>query len=483
MMTEKMAPRDALSELARAVGVLIDDALIEVSDVKAWLSPPLLHQVKGMLFRVNYYGDFTLGDTVIPRVNWSGHPALGYSDAEIERLFNIIRNRPEFTTALSQLVEAENRSRDEGTLRLYLVCFAYYIETAILKNRWVDIQPLVDGFLRDLQEDSLRVVARFGLRGISVKDESIEISPGVALRRLLKSDYHDVFEPLADRSFRDVPFPSEYHDSAVLEASGGVTGKLNEMYGYRDFVDVRMYSSVREFDLLIGPAFGSASSWRHALWLVQSDANIKTGFQHVELYLPALSSEPVYRYEWKEGGSWQEARGTFSVSKSDAQFLDLMRTLVARDYSTRLYPHEGRQTPLSLAYSRYVEILDSYESSEARVQRIIEALEAFFTPESDRLKVFVQRVVHLVKSLAVDENDTENLLLNAYSIRSAHVHRGEGWDEFHPPVSTTDHALHAWQSYAGDLASVLLTYLHLSIVSRVLSQSDERTYIEMLDKS
>ena len=117
------------------------------------------------------------------------------------------------------------------------------------------------------------------------------------------------------------------------------------------------------------------------------------------------------------------------------------------------------------------------------VQHEIEALEAFFTPESDRSKVFVTRVVHLVKSLAVDENDTVNLLLSAYSIRSAHVHRGEGWDEFHPPVSTTDRALHSWESYAGDLATVLIVYLRLSIVSRILSQSDERSYIEMLDKS
>ena len=68
-----MAPRDSLVDLARAIGVLIDDALIELSDVKAMLSPPLIHQVKGTLFTINYYEDFTMGDTVTPESQLEWH--------------------------------------------------------------------------------------------------------------------------------------------------------------------------------------------------------------------------------------------------------------------------------------------------------------------------------------------------------------------------------------------------------------------------
>ena len=183
------------------------------------------------------------------------------------------------------------------------------------------------------------------------------------MRRLSRSDYHDVFEPLADRSVDRVPFPFEYHASAVLEVSLRPAGKLDGVYGAQGLIDVRLYSPIREFDILVNHVLARANSWKGTLCLVQNMTNLKVGFTQVEFYLPALSpAEPIYRYEWKEGGSSQDARGAFSFSQTDKSLLDAMTTLIARDYSSRIHAHDGRETPLSLAYSRYMEILNSYGS-------------------------------------------------------------------------------------------------------------------------
>ena len=56
-------------------------------------------------------------------------------------------------------------------LQLYLICFSYHVETTLLKNRWTDVEPIVEAFLRDLEDDDIRIVAKIGLRGINTKDE------------------------------------------------------------------------------------------------------------------------------------------------------------------------------------------------------------------------------------------------------------------------------------------------------------------------
>ena len=476
--------KESLLELGRSVGLLIDDELIELSDKRAFMAPPAIHQVKGKLFTVNYWDEISLGDTVIPRVSWGGTLGLGYTDEEVEDLLDVIRRLPQFGSALTMLSKAETKSRDVGALQLYLICFAFYVESTLLKNRWADLTPIVEAFLQDLEKDDISIIVKLGLRGVHVKDEPVRIADGVKLRRLARSDYHEAFVPLADRQFRRVRSPSEYHASAILEISLKPAEKLAGAFLPTGFIDFTIHSSIKEFDVLIQHALASASTWRDTLSLVQSVTDVRTGLIQVEFLLPVVSPvEPVYRYEWKEEGSWQEARSSFAISSADKQVFDLVTTLVSQDYSKKIFARDGRQTPLSLAYSRYSEILHSYESDEATIQREVEALEAFFTPETAKSKVFIKRVYHMIKTIAVDENDTENLLYNSYIVRNSRVHRGEGWDKYQPPESTTKQALYAWQNYMRDLTTILLGYLRLSIVSRLLSKYDEWSYFEALDKS
>lgn len=479
-----MAARDALLDLARVIGLMIDEEEIEVSEHRAFLHRPLIHKVKGMIFSITHFSGYGWGEATAPTVSWQSQHAAGYTDEDLEAFLQVICHQPQFSSALDELAKVEKRSRDTGMLLLYLTCFSYHVELALLKDRWASTEPIVDAFLQDLEADDLRIVTTFGLRGIATKEEIIRINDGVVLRRLAHSDYHDVFEPLGDRLAHRVPFPLSIDATSVLEVSSQLKGRLDGIYALNPFFpEVRERCSIREFDIVISQVLQHVWSWMNLFWLVQNESNPKIAFERVELHLPKLSpNQSVYRYERKEGAVRGSA-GVFLVQEADKQTFELMSALFAREYSKVLWAYDGRETPLSLAYSRYQSILGSSESYEARIQHEVEALEAFFTPESDKRKVFINRLVYLIRALVMDENDTENLLRNAYGIRNSRVHRGEGWDEFHPLDFTTDLAKYYWEKYAAELSVVLLTYLRLSIVSRILSRVDEKSYIVMLDRS
>ncbi len=469
-------------ELTKTIGLRIDDELHERTGLAGLLSPSQIHRIKVAKFRIESYEELNYGDTVIPRVNWSAKEEYIYGEDEVQDFVRVIRNFREFDSALSQLGEAELRQRDKGTLQLYLTSFVYFVTNTLLKDRGASQERMAEAFMKDVEEDRIQTLVKIGLAGIIVRDGPIEMSKDVQLRRLNRSDYHEESEPLTDKSIHQASFPSQHPSaSSVLELSVKPGPKLDPLFGPIGFFDVRMYSSVREFDLLIQQLIPLAQVWKGTLELVQSETDSMTRFVHVELNLPTLSPEgPIFR--WKQQYRTHEPRRSLSISRDDNKIVKLPLALVSKNYGRLVYPIDGAETPLSLAYSRYMNILQSREACEKTIRDEVEALESFFTPGLDVSKAFIPRVDFLVRTVAVDENETANLLRNAYDIRSSYTHRG-GWDESVHAVTTTEEAGFAWESYKRDLANILLVYLRLSIVSRVLSQYDEKTFIDVLDKS
>jgi hypothetical protein len=477
-----MALRGSLIELMKTIGVRIDAELRERTGLAGLLSPSQIHRIRAARFRIESYEELNFGDTVIPRVGWSAREEYVYGEDGIQDFVSAIQNLGEFDSVLTQLREAELRERDTGMLQLYLTILVYFVTITMLEDRAASQERMVEAFMKDVEEDRIQAVVELGLAGVVVKDGPIEISKDVQLRRLDRLDYHEESEPLTDKSIHQVSFPSQHGASSVLELSTKPGLKLDQLYGSVALLDVRMWSRIREFDLLIQQLIPLAQVWNGTLQLVQSETDPMIRFVRVELNLPRLSpGKPIYT--WKQQNRTHEPRGSFSISKDDTRIVSLPRALVAKNYSRLVHPNDGAETPLSLAYSRYVEILRSREASEKTIRDEVEALEAFFTPGLDVNKAFIQRVAHLVRIVSVDENATANLLRNGYHIRSSYTHRGTGWDESVHAAATTEEAGFAWESYKSDLAHILLVYLRLSIVSRILSQYDERTFIEVLDNS
>jgi hypothetical protein len=485
MQTEdnnKGALRASLIELTKTIGSWIDKDLRERVGLAAQLSPSMLHRIRSARFQVESYEELNYGENIIPRVSWSAREDYVYGEEGIQDFVKLIQNIREFDSTLTRLVEAERGERDKGMLLLYLTTFVYFATKATLRDRGVSQDRMVDAFIQDLEEDRIQMVVRIGLAGIVVKDDAFEISNGVQLRRLNRTDYHEEYAPLTDKSIDRIPFPSQLISSSVLELSAMLGPKLDPLYGPIGLFDVRIYCSVREFDLLIQQLLPLAHVWEGASELVQSETDPIMEFVHIEFSLPMLSPDhPVFR--WKHQYRTHQPRSSFSISKDDISIINLWGALVAKNYSRLVYPSDHRDTPLSLAYSRYVGILRSRESDEKIIRDEVEALEAFFTPGLDTSKAFIRRVAFLVRTVAADENATVSVLYNAYDVRSSYTHRGAGWDESAQVTSTTEEAGFAWESYKGDLARILLVYLRLSITSRILSEVDERTFIDVLDKS
>ena len=480
---KKAALRTSLIELTKTIGSWIDNDLRERVGLAALLSPSVLHRIRSARFQIESYEELNYGENIIPRVSWSAREEYVYGEEGIQDFVKLIQNMRGFDSTLTRLVEAERGERDKGMLLLYLTTFVYFATKATLRDRGVSQDRMVDAFIQDLEEDRIQTIVRIGLAGIVVKkDGAIEISNGVQLRRLNRTDYHEEYEPLTDKSIDRIALPSQLISSSVLELSAMLGPKLDPLYGPIGLFDVRNYSSVREFDLLIQQLLPLAQVWEGASELVQSETDPIMEFVHIEFNLPTLSSDqPVFR--WKHQYRTHQPRSSFSISKDDINITKLWGALVAKNYNRLVYPSDHRDTPLSLAYSRYVGILRSRESDEKTIRDEVEALEAFFAPGLDTSKAFIRRVAFLVRTVAADENETVGLLCNAYDVRSSYTHRGAGWDESAQATPTTAEAGFAWESYKRDLARILLVYLRLSITSRILSEVDERTFIDVLDKS
>lgn len=484
---KKVALRASLIELTKTIGSWIDNDLRERLGLSAQLFPGVLHRTKSAKFQIESYEELNYGENVVPRVSWSAREEYVYGEEGIRESVNLIQNTKGFDSALTQLMEAERGKRDKGMLLLYLTTFVYFATKAMLSDRGVSQDRMVDAFTQDLEDDQLQTLVKVGLSGIVVKEGAIEVSNGVRLRRLNRSDYHEEYEPLTDKSIDRISFPSQLTASSVLELSGRLGPKPDPLYAPVGLFDVRMYSSVREFDLLIQQLLPLAHVWEGASELVQSETDPIMEFIHLEFSLPTLSPDhPVFR--WKYQYRTHQPRSSFSISKHDTGIINLWGALVAKNYSHLVHPfdHEHpldhKDTPLSLAYSRYTGILRARESDEKMIRDEVEALEAFFTPGLDASKAFIRRVAFLVRTVAADENATADLLYNAYDVRSAYTHRA-GWDESAQVTQTTAEAGFAWDSYKRDLARILLVYLRLSITSRILSEVDEKTFIDVLDKS
>ena len=476
-----MSFRNALVDLVKAIGAVLDFEVRERTGADAFFSPPIIHRLRAAIFNVSSYEEISLGDTVVPRVGWSAQEGHVYGEDGIERLVERIQNAPQFETAL-KLFGGGDDEQDRGTFLLYLTCLAYFATKALLEDRQASVDSLVDAFLKDVDGDRMRAVVRLGLAGVGVKGDPVEISTGVVLRRLCRFDYHEGFEILVDKSIHNASFPSEYPASSFLELSVRPGPRLDALYQLRDFIDVRWHVSIREFDLLIQQLTAAAGTWRGTFDLVQSDSDPKVRVTQVEIHLPTLSPDrPVYR--WEQRYQTFEPSGTFLISKDAAKFAGLSRSLVERGYQGLVYARDGNDTPLSLAHSRYIEILHSREVPEKTIGREVEALEAFFTPEPAASKVFLKRVAHLMSIIARDENDTENLLQNAYRVRSSYTHKGVGWEKFTPIAATTEAAGYAWDYYKRKLAGILMTYLRLSVVSRILARLDDMAYVDLLRES
>jgi hypothetical protein len=473
---------DSLVRLVEAIRTRLDTELRERTGADAFFSPPVIHRLRVAVFSVSSYEEINCGDAVVPRVGWSAREGYVYGEEGVERFVGMMQNTAEFEAALGRFGSGVGEERDRGTFLLYLTCFVYFVTKALLEDRRAPAGALVDAFLKDVEGDHIRATFRLGLAGVSIKGDPVEISTGVTLRRLGRSDYHGGFEVLVDQSIHRATFPSEYTASSFLEISVRPGPRMDGLYQLRGFIDVRLSVSIREFDLLIQQLMATAGVWRGTLDLVQSDSDPKTRVAQIEVHLPTLSPDrPVYR--WEQRYQTFEPLGTFLVSKDAAGFVDLSRSLVERGYYDLVYARDGRDTPLSLAHSRYVEILHSREVPEKTIGREVEALEAFFTPEPAASKVFIERVAHLMSIIAKDENDTENLLQNAYRVRSSYTHKGVGWEKFVPIAATTKEAGYAWDHYKGKLARILLTYLRLSVVSRILTRLDDMASMDLLRES
>ncbi|MDG6918995.1 MAG: hypothetical protein JRN62_06115 [Nitrososphaerota archaeon] len=471
-----MTLHDALSELVTHVDKLVRWDAERGDDP---ISPSILRKVPMAIYHLYRYEPVKAGEETLPVVQWSMSMGEGYPSKSVDEFVRVITNSDAYGSALKALDE-HKRGEWKGVIeRLYLTCFSYATLGSVLTSTAAsELARLTESFIADVNENSLHLKFSTGLAGVLIPEGEVAFAGGPILREIRKEDYHDDSEPTNGQSPREMGFPSDYRASTVLTFHGAPDPGQAE--GPLGMFDIRLHVPERDFDLTIEGARVALGKWEGTIPLLQAGYPPKR-FYRLEIFLPHFRGDvPVYR--WEERLKLGTDRGQITFRRSDGNTISLSKRLVEADYGSRLYPRDGRTTPLSESYQKYIGMLTEVGTYEKTIHEATVALENLFTPESVVMKQFIPRVTTLVRLTGVDtENNLSNILANAWRIRSDYSHRGEGWSEDSESKANSTMARVLWEGYKRELAGILETYLRLSLVTRILSGLSDQEFVEGID--
>ena len=349
-------------------------------------------------------------------------------------------NEKEFNFYVDEL---KNIYQDQN-IQIKLHQFLRVVTQNYLEEKQIK-QELIELFLKELNDEPLKVIAIVRLQGITLEEDSIKLSNVHTLRRIKPSDLEieiPVYSPFEKNNLL------ETNNTAILEIEKEVLSPID-------------IQKEIELSILLLKLFkvGRTRITSYSLFCKTITRFISGTFTPVTSLIFARENSKIYKTDnekirifWKEFNK-----------------LDYKNNLRNNNFSDL--------ENVNFAYQRYDETLFSSGSYEQQIANTIIGLESLFLNNSEDISKFLRlRISKFFGLIGLNPEKVQEVLKDAYEVRSCFVHGNKMSYNKRKKIQRK-------YETEQELLNKILEYLRLSIIIIFVINKPKEEFIDLIDNS